>query len=177
MPASSLETATPVRSGEFDASPPGAVKDLPFAANAAPANASAATPTTASARPVDPAIAASVAENPPDVIAPNPSLARRRRRLARAPRIPRAAEEFPPRRRPPRERAARLLELSAPAVAVGAAARGGRGLGLARHADLPPRALRRLPGGPRVRRRPARAARPAAGARPGVRLRRGQGAR
>ena len=62
-----------------------------------------------------------------------------RRRLARPPRLPRAAEVDAARRRPARGRARRLRQLPAPALAGRAAARGGRRLGHARGADLPAR--------------------------------------
>ena len=69
----------------------------------------------------------------------------------------------PTRERPPGEPAHRPHVDGAPALAGGAAARGVRRLGHAHRADLPARAARRLPGGPRVRPGAARAARPRAG--------------
>src|SRR5215471_19541750 len=174
IPASSFEIATPVRSGEFAASPPGSANEWLFAPAATPARTSAATPTTASARQVDPAIARSLAQNLRHVIAPFPPASDRRRRLARAPRIPRTAEELPPRPRQAGQRTARILELHHSSMASGRAPCGARRLGLARHADVQARALRRLPVRPCVRRRAARAARLAAGARASVRLRCGE---
>src|SRR5436190_18133491 len=140
MPVSSLEIATPVTSGAVPESPATSANEPVFPANAAPANASAATPRTASAHHVDPFIAASVAQNSEDVTSRYPSPFGRRRRLARAPRPPRTAAELPPRRRPPGQRAARFLQLHRAPLAVGAAAGGARWVGLARHTDVPARA-------------------------------------
>src|SRR5512133_3927420 len=162
MPVSSLEIATVVTSGAVPESPDASPNEPVFAAKATPLRTNAPATTSASARHVDPFITASVAENLSHVTARFPPAPRRRRRLARPSRVPRAPEELPPRRGTSGQRAARLFQLHRPALAVRAAARGARRLGLARHADLPARAVRRLPGGPRLRRRPARAARPAA---------------
>ena len=101
----------------------------------------------------------------------------RRRRLVRAPRLPRAAEVDPAGGRPAREPARRAGEHALRPVAAGAAPRGGGRLGLARAPDLPTRGVRGLPVRPGVRRRPARAARPRAGARGVVRLRLREGGR
>ena len=103
--------------------------------------------------------------------------ARDRRRLARPPRLPRAAEVDAQRDRPPVRRDRRLRELPAPPLGVGGAARRARRLGLRRRADLSQRGLPRLPGGPRLRSRAARAARPPAGARPRAGLRGREAAR
>ena len=87
----------------------------------------------------------------------NGSAARDRRRLARAPRLPRAAEVDPA------ERARRLLEL--PAAAVGGGAAGRRCVvawDTLEVADLPARGAAGVPVGPRVRGLDRRAARAAA---------------
>ena len=63
--------------------------------------------------------------------------ARDRRRLARPPRLPRAAEVDAQRDRAAVGRARRLRQLPAPPLAGGGAARGARRLGHARRADLP----------------------------------------
>ena len=118
----------------------------------------------------------SVVQNSPKCHRPLPPPPRRRRRLARPPRVPRTAEDVSARRGKTGQRPARLFQLHHPALAVRAAAGRDRRLGLPGHADLPPRALRGLPGGTRVRRRPARAARPAPGARARVRVRSRKGA-
>ena len=92
--------------------------------------------------------------------------ARDRRRLARAPRLPRAAEVDPPRRRPARQRARRLREL--PHAALGERSSRGRSSSAGtRSASRPTgtEAAAGLPVRARVRRRDPRAARPAAGAR------------
>ena len=72
--------------------------------------------------------------------------ARDRRRLARPPRLPRAAEDDHPRRRPPGRGARRLCQLPAPPLGHGGAASDPRRLGHARRADLPERGLCGLPG-------------------------------
>src|SRR5579884_3945132 len=95
---------------------------------------------------------------------------RRRRRLARAPRLPRAAGVGPA------ERSRRPLELPAPALGRGAARRRARRLGHARGRDLPPRGVRRLPGGARVRATAPRPARPPTRLRRALRLRLREGA-
>ena len=66
-------------------------------------------------------------------------LARRRRRLVRPPRLPRAAEVDPP------QRGRRLHEHARPALAGGAAGRRPRRLGHALGADLPARGVRAVP--------------------------------
>src|SRR5690348_3229563 len=176
-PPSSFVIATPVTSGAVPESPDTSAKEPLFAANAVPAKTRAHAPTTTSARRVDPFIRARLAQNPTDVTRRIPPTPRRRRRLARAPRVPRAAEELPPRRGPPRERIARFLQLHRAALADGGTACGARRLGLARDAHLPARAVCRLPGRPRIRRRPARAARAASGACARIRLRGGESTR
>src|SRR5581483_5356178 len=87
-----------------------------------------------------------------------------RRRLARAPCLPRAAEADPVQRR------GWLRQLPDPAVGERAAGVGARGLGLARDADLPARGAARVPVGPRVRGLDPRAARTPAPVRRVVRL-------
>ena len=92
--------------------------------------------------------------------------ARHRRRLARPPRVPRAAEVDPARRAAARQRAGR----ASPTSSCGSGRRSSRarcvvGWDTLTRPDVPPRALRRVPGRPRVRRATARAARPAARAR------------
>src|SRR3954451_3185680 len=176
-PVASLEIATADTSGAVPESPVASSNEPVFAATATPANTSTAMAAAASTRQVDPFIAARVTQKSADVTSPEPPTPRRRRRLARAPRVPRAAEKLPPRGGAPGQRTPRVLQLHRPALGLGETARGSRRLGLARHADVPPRALRRLPGRPRLRRRLARAARPPPGARPCVRLRGGEGAR
>ena len=96
--------------------------------------------------------------------------ARDRRRLARSPRLPRAAEVDEERDRQAVGRARRVRQLHAPALGGGAAARRRRRLGHDRGADVPARGVSLVPERPGVRRGPARAARPAARARAGGRL-------
>src|ERR1043165_3967435 len=147
MPVSSFDIATPVTSGAVPESPVGSANEPVFAAKATPARISAPTTTSASARHVAPSIPASVAENLSNVTVPSPPAPRRRRRLTCPPGVPRAPEDVPPRRGTSGQRTARLLQLHCPALAVRTAARGARRLGLAGHADLPARAVRRLPAG------------------------------
>ena len=77
----------------------------------------------------------------------------RRRRLVRAPLLPRAAEVDPAHGRRRRRPARRRRQPARPALGGGAAARGARRLGHADRADLPARGARRLPDRARVRRR------------------------
>src|SRR6266480_422025 len=160
-PESSLVIATPVMSGALSESAPGSKNDVVFAAKAAPAQTTVKTPATASARQIDPFIRVSVAHNSANVTARFPPPSRRRRRLPRTPCVPRTPEDVQACGRATGQRLARLLELHRASLAVRGTARSGRRLGLAGDADVPARALRGLPVGARVRRRPARAARSA----------------
>ena len=105
------------------------------------------------------------------------SAPRDRRRLVRAPRVPRAAALDPPRERAPRQPPDGSHVDGPAALAGGAAAGRVRRLGHAHRADLPPRAARRLPGGPGVRPGAPGAARPRARASRGGRDRLREGGR
>src|SRR3954454_11088931 len=177
FPASSLAIATADTSGPDPESPAGSPNEPVLAATATPARTSAPPATTASARNLDPSIPARVTENSTNVTdRPSPA-ARRRRRLACASCLPRAAEELSARGRAAGKCPTGLLQLHHAALGLGTPARSARRLGLARYADVPPRAVRRVPVGSCVRRRPSGAARPAPGARSRIRFRRGEGAR
>ena len=97
--------------------------------------------------------------------------ARGRRRLLRAPRLPRAAEVDPP------QRGRRLHEHARPALAGRTAGCRPRRLGHALGADVPARGLRAVPVGTSVRGLDRRAARDPAGGRELARLPRREGAR
>ena len=84
---------------------------------------------------------------------------RRRRRLVRAPRLPRPAALVQARRRRARQRAGRVHVDAAPPLGGRAPAGGRRRLGHDRRPDLPQRAARELPVRARVRPRDPRAAR------------------
>src|SRR5919199_288522 len=116
-PASSLEIVTPVTSGALAASPDGSRNEPEFAAEATLVSANAAIPVRTASRPRDPFISATVVRSAPDAIPLFTSTARRRRRLTRAPRVPRVAEDVPARGGQGRQRAARLLQLHPAALA------------------------------------------------------------